>query len=52
MDLIKHQKEWIDNINNNEELINMYNGLGKSYIIYNWLLVYSNNFYIIIYPSN
>ena len=56
MDLRKHQIECINNINlhfenENNALIKMFCGSGKSFVIYHCLLEYTNNLSVIVVPS-
>ena len=58
LNLKKHQIECIDNIKlhfendyNNKALIKMFCGSGKSFIIYHYLLEYTNNLSIVVVPS-
>jgi len=56
MELYKHQKDCINNINEhfkneNKGLIKMFCGSGKSLIIYNCLLKYGINLSIVVVPS-
>lgn len=56
MELRKHQIDCIDNIKNHFEndskaLIKMFCGSGKSLIIYNCLLEYTNNLSVVVVPS-